>query len=248
MQRQFAAIQLRVLGIALFAVALGAHSRPCTADPVYPPCNQSHPGRQHRAESVAKRGDARMTQSVAGHIVLYAIQRYGLTSLVNRADTDRASQATYEFLKWKLGNASAVATQFVGAGYQHFDKAYVDEAGAALMGFDLPKEKDGHSMFYLPPDLLKAWDVTERLGNAGRAYFLQYYYGIPAGQTKQVMDAIQDKKLGLVRHLGFSFPKQYDFPNGLLMTSIETRRSPAQAQQRIQRVLEEAAKQDGAKQ
>jgi hypothetical protein len=99
-------------------------------------------------ESLAKHGDARMGMSAAGHAALYAIQRFHLEDFkVSQADIDRAQKEVYEFLKWKLGSATAVAAQFVSAGYQHFDRAYSDEAAAALLGAILPADPTGFNAF-----------------------------------------------------------------------------------------------------
>lgn len=65
-------------------------------------------------------------------------------------DIERAQKDLYEFLKWKLGNPAAIAAQFITAGYQHFDRAYSDEAAAALLGTDLPSEQNGAQMTLSP--------------------------------------------------------------------------------------------------
>lgn len=185
-----------------------------------------------------------MTKSVAGHAVNYAIERYALSDLVTAADHERATEEMVGYLKWKLGNPSAVAAQFVSAGYQHFDRAYVDKAGAALLGFELPKENGGHSTFYLPPWFLQAWDKAERLGNIGKAYLLQSFFGIPAGLTRAVLDALQDQYYKVAKHLGFNIPKEYDFPNRLLEVAIEARRDPTRLAAEFDRALAEAKTRD----
>jgi hypothetical protein len=111
------------------------------APPPYPKCNRRHPGRQHRAESLAKRGDSRMGFSAAGHSVRYAIHRYGISDIVKEADIARADKDMYEFLKWKTGSASLLAAQWLTAGYQHYD-SHADEAAASLLGYDLPGPKN----------------------------------------------------------------------------------------------------------
>lgn len=223
-------------------VLLGWVATAPAAAQTYPKCSQDHPGRQHRLESLAKKGDAKMAKSVARHTVAYAIERYGLKDLVTPVDVERANDMMYSFLKWKLGNPSAIAGQFASTGYQHFDKGYVDEAGAVLMGFEVPQEKDGHSMFYLPPELLKLWDMSERLKNSGKAYLLQTFWGVPAPLTLEILNAYQDQKLKVARHLGFNIPKKYDFPNGMLLAAIEARRNPEQARLKFERQVEEASR------
>lgn len=104
----------------------------------YPPCPQKHVGRQHRAESLAKRGDSRMVHSAVGHTLDYAVIRYGISDIVNPADKARATAELYDFLCWKMGSTSAVAAQWLTAGYEHYDRGYVDEAAFALLGGELP--------------------------------------------------------------------------------------------------------------
>jgi hypothetical protein len=100
---------------------------------------------------VAKAGDAHMAMSAAGHATLYAIQRFHMENLnFSQDDIKRAQKDLYEFLKWKLGNPAAIAAQFITAGYQHFDRAYSDEAAAALLGTDLPSEHNGAQMTLSP--------------------------------------------------------------------------------------------------
>lgn len=123
-------VLIGVLGAFLLALA----------PPPYPKCNRRHPGRQHRAESLAKRGDSRMGFSAAGHSVRYAIHRYGISDIVKEADIARADKDMYEFLKWKTGSASLLAAQWLTAGYQHYD-SHADEAAASLLGYDLPGPK-----------------------------------------------------------------------------------------------------------
>jgi hypothetical protein len=70
-----------------------------------------------------------------------------LADLVDETAIKKARKETYAFLKWKLGNPSAICGQYASAGQKHFNKAYSDEAAAALLGFDLPNEKDRRATF-----------------------------------------------------------------------------------------------------
>ncbi len=206
-----------------------------------PKCSQDHPSREHRLESVTKQGDARMTKSVAGHVTKYAMQRFNLQGLVTQADINRAQEATYEFLKWKLGNASAVAGQFVTAGYEHFDKAYVDEAAAALLGFELPKEKSGHSMFWLPPQFVDMKLMVDKtIGAKIGAYWLQVY-GIPSEVSEPILIAIAEQEAKIDKRLGFNLPQKYDFPNGLVKLAIDAKRDPQGTRAKLQRAIDQAA-------
>lgn len=205
-------------------------------------CSQDHPGRQHRVESVTKRGDARMTRSVAGHITTYAIQRFELKGLVTDADIERARAKTYEFLKLRLGNPAAVAGQFVSAGYQHFDRGYSDEAAAALLGYDLPTENGGHSMFYLPPEIVDLWVMSEKLQNRGKAYLLHTFFGVPQALTAQILDAMVEEQAKVAKRMGFNIPKGYDFPNKLVLATAEAKRNPQLARAKFAAAVEDAAR------
>lgn len=134
------------LNAALAVSLLGMSAGP------YPKCTQDHPGRSHRAESLAKRGDSRMGLSAARHSVRYAMHRYGIRDIVTEADIERADKDMYEFLKWKSGSASLLAAQWLTAGYQHYD-SHADEAAASLLGYSLPGPQN---QLQLPKELT-AW-------------------------------------------------------------------------------------------
>ncbi len=115
---------------------------PPSAQPVnkeYAKDGQPHPGRAYRVDKMrpGKWGDTRVLESVAGHAVIYAKQRYAISDIVTDADYQRASKEMYDYLSWKYGNPSLVAAQWISAGYQHFDN-FAAEAAAALVGMELP--------------------------------------------------------------------------------------------------------------
>ncbi len=130
----------RVMRVSFMSIALGwaVTFGVGPARATYPSCPQAHPGHEHRLESLVKNGDSKMVRSAAGHAVTYAVIRYGIKDIVTEADKTRAAGEMYNFICWKLGSPSAAAAQWLTAGYQHFDRAYVDEAAAALLGTDLP--------------------------------------------------------------------------------------------------------------
>jgi len=205
-----------------------------------PSCSQHHPGRQHRLESVVKQGDSRMTRSVAGHITLYAIERYSLKPLVNDSTYGHAAALVTSYLKVQYGNPAAVAAQFVSAGYQHFDRSHVDEAAAALLGFDLPHEASGRAVFQLPPQLVDLWAMTEKLQNSGKAYLLQSFFHIPPALTKAILDFQTEQEAKLAKRVGFNIPKGYDFPNGLITAAIAARRDPQATRARFVQAVADA--------
>jgi len=205
-------------------------------------CPQDHPGRQHRAESLAKRGDARMARSAAGHAVLYAVVRYDLENVVTDADKERAQEAVYEFLKWKLGNAALVAAQFLSAGYQHFDNGYVDEAAAALLGFELPQEKGGHSLIFFPPQLVDLRLKIQKAVVPLAAKTIEAEFGIPSAISTILLNAYVEQEAKVLKRTGFNIPKEYDFPNGLIKVAIDSRKDPKGTKEKLQKVIDRVTK------
>ncbi len=203
-------------------------------------------GELERAAKCSTKGDTKVSKSIAQRVVKYAIKKYEIADLVDDAGVKNARKQVYAFLKWKLGNPSAVCAQYITAGQKHFNKAYSDEAAAALLGFDLPDEKAGRATFQLPPELVDFWMMTEKLQNTGKAYVLQYYYGIPAFLTKQILDTQTELTGKVLKKVGFNIPKKYDFPNETVLVTIEAKRNPEQARAKFQKVMDDAAKQEQA--
>ena len=192
-----------------------------------PKCPLKHPGRQNRVEDALKKGDAEIAKKVGKHTAKYAVVRFALEGVVGDDDVSKASKATYEFLKWKLGNPAAICAQWVSSGYSHFDKAYSDEGGAALVGFELPGEKDGHSEYYLPAwlvDLLAK--LVKEHGTEKVAQALETQYSIPTFITKPILDRGVDEAAKALKRVGFNLPNDYDFPNGLVRAAAEAKANP----------------------
>jgi hypothetical protein len=223
------------LGVALFALLLlivGISAEPVQA------------GTSERAAKCATKGDSKTSKSIAKKVVNHAIKQYDLGDLTDDTTQKAARKEVYEFLKWKLGNPSAICAQYVTAGQKHFNKAYADEAAAALVGFNLPNEKAGRATFQLPPEIVDLWVMTEKLKNAGKAYLLQGFLGIPSGLSRQVLNEITEQKAKVIKRLGFNIPKKYDFPTPLLLITIDAKRNPQHARAEFQQAVEEAAKQE----
>jgi hypothetical protein len=126
----------RLIAAGLVALS-AAWATPATAQ--YLSDNQKHPGRSWRVQktTIGGWGDTDVSKSVAGHVVNYAIRRYGLdTVITDPAEIARAKKDMYDFLSWKYGNPSLVAAQWISAGYKHFD-GHVAEAAMSLLGTDL---------------------------------------------------------------------------------------------------------------
>lgn len=185
-----------------------------------PKCSQKHVGRQHRAESLTKRGDSRMAWSAAAHTTKYAIERYGLQNSVSEDEAKRVFDRMYAFLSWKLGTPAAVAGQWLTAGYEHFDKAYVDEAGAMLIGIlDFTKK---NPQIAFPPAI--AQRIKEMAGAAGpQVQKLLVEHGVPEELAKLAADKIAAELLKAAARntVGVDLPKKYDFDNRLLMLGLE---------------------------
>src|SRR6266542_1196181 len=109
----------------------------------YPKCSQDHPNKEHRLESLTRRGDSRMLWSAAGHTVKYSVERFRIADLIDTNGWESCKKGRncpayfdemYRFLVWKLGTPALGAAQWLSAGYEHFDKAYSDEAAGILLG------------------------------------------------------------------------------------------------------------------
>jgi hypothetical protein len=218
---------LRSLVVAA-GLAFGASGALAGAgEPERPKCKQDHPGRTDRAMALAKNGDSKSLKKVAKHTVKYALKRYAIEDLVSETDIERAEKQLYRLLDWKLGSVSAAAAQWVSAGYQHFDKAYVDEAAGLLLGvleFD-NKEPDLKVPTWLQ-DYLKG-----KVSESGEAIsmYMQNQWGVP----KPVADVIGNKveaelmKATERNIVGYNIPKKFDIDNRLVEGAIEARRARA---------------------
>jgi len=199
-----------------------------------PPCTQHHPGREHRIEAVAKAGDAHMAMSAAGHATRYAIQRFHLENFY--LDIDHAQREVYEFLKWKMGNPAAIAAQFIAAGYQHFDRAYSDEAAAALLGTDLPSEQNGAQMTLSSNFTAKLKEEIDKDLGPGASFGgieeeIILGYGAPEPIAYQIATALAVYKAGQMPRVGFNMPKSWDIDNRLVEAMIAARTTPSTAAQ-----------------
>lgn len=181
-----------------------------------------------------------MASSAAGHAVLYAVRKYGISDLVTDADKQRAQDDVYKFLSWKLGNPAATAATWLDAGYQHFDRGYSDEAGASLLGFNLPG--DGSEDLYLPD-----WFVNLRLKIFEEAVIpiaakaLEAEYGIPAALSESLLNMYFREEAKVLKRVGINIPKKYDYDNCLLELMVDARRNPMQTRARLQATIDKAA-------
>lgn len=199
----------------------------------YPECSQDHPGRQHRLESLAKNGDSRMAYSAAGHAVLYAVERYGLKDFVTKAETDAAMSRMYDFLKWKLVSPTAVATTWASNGYQHFDRAYVDEAAAALLGC---MKGTGTAPLFVMPDWMIQFIVMSSSGTPDKALIAQALekYGIPVPLRDELADKIMTqvltKTFQAIAAVSALMPRQYDIDNRLIDLAVQGKKAQKSGQ------------------
>ena len=203
-----------------------------------------HPGRALRVKQCL-RGDSRTTRSVAGHTTAFAIERFKIGDLVANGDVERAQREMYDLLKWKLGNPTAVCVTYVAHGYRHFERAYSDEAAAALLGFDLPNERGGRASFQLPPELVNLNLRLEQAMIPAAVAVLQALYGIPAAVGKPLLELYIREKHEFIGRLGINIPKRYDFPNGLVTMTIHAHRDLRGTRNRIQRAITKQASASG---
>jgi hypothetical protein len=197
-----------------------------TSQPVvvqYPPvqCSQGHPGESERTKEVFSKGDSHMSKAVAAHVVNYAIQRFQLSAVVTQEDIERARGELYEHLKWKLGNPPAIAGQFVTAGYQHFDNAFVYEAAAALVSYQLPGEKNG-------PDwkIPKKWaDYLHKAAEADQQRldnYLEKKLMIPHDEAYKITAELTGAANNAIEKIGFNVPKNWNIDHSLVLGMIAT--------------------------
>jgi hypothetical protein len=192
-----------------------------------------------RSVDAALTGDTKTMKKIVAHTVSYALDRYNLKGKVTKADIERARDELYEFLQWKLGNPTAVAAQYATAGYAHFDKAYSDEAGAALLGFELPKEKGGQAEFIIPPALLQLRLAIQKAAIPIASQALQQTYGIPTFISSMVLNAYVETEAKMLRRVGINIPHEYDFPNGLIRMALDARQDPAGTRSRLQKLIDQ---------
>jgi hypothetical protein len=190
-------------------------------------------------------GDTKTLHKIVEHTTAYAVEHYKITDLVTKKDVERANDEMYAFLKWKMGSPTAAAAQYTTAGYSHFEKAYGDEATAALLGFELPREKGGHAEFIIPPVLIQLRLVVAKATNQLAAKALQDTYGIPAFISVMVLNALAEQEANSLKRLGINLPHDYDFPNGLLQLTIEARRDPQGTRAKLQKVIDQKVAKKG---
>jgi hypothetical protein len=184
-------------------------------------------------------GDTKTLHKIVEHTTAYAVEHYKMTDLVTKKDVERANDEMYAFLKWKMGSPTAAAAQYTTAGYSHFEKAYGDEAAAALLGFELPKEKGGHGEFIIPPVLIQLRLAVARATNQLAAQALQDTYGIPSFISAMLLNALAEQEANTLKRVGINLPHDYDFPNGLLQLTMEARRDPQGTRARVQKLIDQ---------
>ena len=206
-----------VAPLALAAAPARAQSTKCPTD---------YPGRQHRAESLAKRGAARMAFSAAGRTVLCAIQRFELEGQFKPAEIKAAQDEMYDFLNWKLGGPAAVAAQWLTAGYQHFDRGYSDEAAAVLLG--MVEFSNREPELVLPTWMLE-W-MKEQINDPSNADIISEFLSSEIGIEPPLSDQLAKKMLleysRLVpKRLVAYIPKQYDVDNREVEAFIKAKKA-----------------------
>jgi hypothetical protein len=192
-----------------------------------------------RAVSAAVEGDTKTLHKIVDHTTAYAIDHYAIKGLVDKADVDRAHEELYAFLKWKMGSPSAAAAQYTTAGYSHFEKAYGDEAAAALLGFELPREKGNHAEFIIPPILIDLRLAVQKAVIPAAAQALQETYGIPTFVSSMILNTYVETEARALKRVGINLPHDYDFPNGLLKLTIDARRDTPGTRARLQKLIDQ---------
>jgi hypothetical protein len=202
----------------------------------------THPGRS----AECAKGDTKVVREISRRTVKYAKSKWKIGDLVTDQDTKRAESEMYEFFKWKLGNPTTVCGQYITAGYDHFNKAYGDEAAAALLGFNLPNERAGHSEFFLPAAVVDVYNqVEKKVAVPIMAKYIEAQFGIPAFISEMVLKRLADEEAKVLKRMGINIPKKYDFPNSLVQLTVDAKRDPQKAKLKMQRAINEAARKEG---
>lgn len=181
-----------------------------------------HRPRATRVDQVRRHGDAKMTKRVAGHVTKEAIIRYDLENLVSDADIERTKDEMYTFLKWKLGGPGAIAGQYISSGYDHFEKAYTDEAAAMLLGVISFAGKEPELVM---PKWMQSY-LKAKAGESGPAVsqYLQTQ-GVPALVADQLGKKVAEVLTkGVERNVATFIPKEYDVDNRLVRGAIQARK------------------------
>lgn len=182
----------------------------------------AHAGKLERTTKCATKGDARVSKSISRKVVMHAVKKYQLEDIITKDDVKTAKKEVYEFLKWKLGNPSAICAQYITAGTKHFKKAYADEAAAALVGVALPGK--GSSDIQLPKELADVLKQAYEKAGDGFAKALEEEYGIPPALTNEVVKEVRKYADKATDHLGINIPKGFDYDNDELEFLIKLKR------------------------
>lgn len=179
-------------------------------------------GQMERGAECLK-GDSKVSKRIAKKVVAHAIKKWDIADLVDEQATKNAKQEVYEFLKWKLGSPSTICGQYVTAGQKHFNKAYGDEAAAALLGTQLPG--DASAEMKLPEkfsEQLKA-QIDAQGDNAAKK--IEEDYGIPPEVSKIIIDKVTSQAKTQIDRIGFNMPKKWDVDNRLVKGLIAAKRN-----------------------
>lgn len=179
-------------------------------------------GKMERAEKCLKKGDAKVSKSIAKGTVVYAIEKWKIDDLADDQATKNAKKEVYEFLKWKLGSPSTICAQYVTAGQKHFNKAYGDEAAAALLGTQLPG--DASAEMNLPEEFSEQLKAQVDAQGDNAAKMIQDEYGIPPEVSKIIIDKVASQGKKAIGRIGFNMPKKWDVDNRLVDGLIAAKR------------------------
>ncbi len=186
-----------------------------------------HRPRATRVDQVRRHGDAKMTKRIAGHTIKEAILRYKLEEIVAQEDIERGKKEMYNFLKWKLGGPGAVAGQYVSSGYDHFEKAYTDEAGGILLGVISFANKE-------PELVMPKWmqDYLKVQAGATGPAIAKYLEseGVPKELAAKIGQKVAEALVaGVERNVAAFMPKSYDIDNRLVRAAIRAKKAPGMA-------------------
>jgi hypothetical protein len=195
--------------LAALAIGLGLGSQAVNAS-----------SQAERAAEVLQTGDSKMAYKIAKKTVEYAVTHWKIADFVTDTDRDRATKEVYDFLKWKLGNPSAICAQYVTGDYKHFQNGYGDEAAASLLGFNLPDDKGQGA---LPEWFIKYLQAELAKGSDSAVKWL-VEQGVPEPVARLIVKEAAAKAGKAISRLGFNYPKSWDIDNKLVENLIALKR------------------------
>lgn len=212
--RRYDMLGLAVVLLAALALAapLGAHA------------HGNHPKAVKRTGQCSK--PSQQTKRIAKHTAGYAKKRFALDGLVTNDERTRANKQMNHFLRWKLGGAAAVCGQYVTANYDHFERAYSDEAAAMMLGILQFSRQEPE--LELPPWMIAYLKFKYDMVTVGGTAAVLERLGLPDhyinSVRRKIFDQVTKPVFDAVVSVSAYVPKGFDIDNRFVQEAIAGRR------------------------